>query len=127
MRYKLVIPDVPTPLNRLMSMHRGARKRLKGRFNRAVWAARCQAGIPRDYQDTPHKVHVDIEIYVSGGRGRLPDPDGQVKHLFDCLKDNGIIYDDSQKWLSWSPPVIKRDRNNPRTEVVVTPFPPFHD
>ena len=118
--YKLIIYDTPTPLNRLLTMHWAARQRVKGRFNRAVFAAVKKSGIPKDFQDIPKKIHCDAEIYVGSSRGRLPDPDAVMKHLWDSLKDNGVIYDDSQKWFSWSQPVIKRDTKNPRTVLDIT-------
>ena len=117
--YKIKIRDTPCPLNRLLAMHWGARKRIKGRFNRAVWAAVSQAKLPKDWQDPPKKVHIDMTVYWGASRGRLPDPDALIKHTWDCLKDNGVIYDDSQKWLSWSRPIIERDTDNPRTEIIV--------
>lgn len=112
---ELVIFDTPTPLNRLLSMHWAARKRVKGRFNRAVYAAVNNSTLPKEFQAVPKKIHCDTEIYIGSSRGRLLDPDAVMKHLWDSLKDNGVIYDDSQKWFSWSQPVIKRDPKNPRT------------
>ena len=120
MKYKIIIPDTPCPLNRLLSMCWGARKRVKGRFNRAVWAGVHQSDLPKGFQDVPKKVHVDTTFFWPGTRGRTPDGDNLLKHYFDSLKDNGVIHDDSQKYLSWSQPVIKRDPNNPRIEITLT-------
>lgn len=117
--YKITIQDVPANLNKLMRMHWGAQDRIKGRFNRAVWAGMHQAKFPKSYQKPPKKVHIDIAIYVGNSRGRTGDPDGFLKHLLDSLKDNGIIHDDDQKWCEWERPVVKRDVKNPRTEIEI--------
>lgn len=116
--FKLVIPDTPTSLNKLLSMHWAARKRIKDRFGVAVMIGVANSGIPADFQNPPKKIHIDTIIYVSG-RGRLPDGDNLCKHLFDSLKDNCVIHDDSQEWLSWTQPIIQRDNINPRTEIFV--------
>ena len=119
MQYKITIPETPTSLNVLLRLHWAARKRIKAMFNRAVWAGVHQSNLPKNFQENPKKVHIDITIYVANSRGRVGDGDNFLKHCLDSLKDNGVICDDDQNWLSWSQPVINRDPGNPRTEVIV--------
>ena len=116
--YKIVIPDTPVSINRLLKMHWAARGRIKNRFRAAVFLGVAQSDIPNDIQTPPRKVHIDVTIYL-GGRGKLPDPDNMTKHLFDLLQESGVIHDDHQNWLSWTPPKIERDKVCPRTEVFV--------
>lgn len=105
------IPDIPTSLNKLLRMHWAARRRIQNRFNLAVMVG--TRGVPYDFQGltSPRKVSLKITFHVAG-RGRLPDPDNLIKLLFDSLKNNGVIYDDSDKWLNWGKPKVIRGKEN---------------
>lgn len=118
LKYKITIADTPTSLNKLLRMHWAARKRIKERFGGAVFIGIMQSQIPNNFQAIPKKIKLKIKIYV-GGRGRLPDGDNLLKHLFDLLVENGVLYDDSQEWLQWTQPEILRDTINPRTVVEI--------
>lgn len=108
--YKQFIPDwVPTSTNQLLG-HWGAAARKKKLDREMIWA-HC-AHIPK----AEKKRTLRVRLYING-KGRSPDPDNIQKSLHDALKKNGLIVDDSDKWLLAMQPEIIRPALSKGTEI----------
>ncbi len=93
---KLTIPDIPPSLNKVLRMH-WAKKR--GLLRAWIWMIRTSG------------IFGNSLVAFAGGRrrvritlhhSRLYDKDnayGACKVIFDALKAEGLIMDDSAKWL----------------------------
>ena len=44
---------------------------------------------------------------------------GSLKILIDAMRDIGLIYRDSPKWLKVDKPIQKLDHKNPRVEIAI--------
>ena len=115
--YKITIQDTPTSHQTFGKLSAGAVKRLRGRFNRAARRGVFESLLPLGFQGIPKKIQIDVVVYLRSTRNRIGVNMSQV---IRALVDNGVIHDDSQRWFSWSQPVIKRDPNNPRVEITLT-------
>jgi len=93
------------------------RERLIEKWHHDVWAL---CNFSRIYPC--EKLHLDCTIYFKDKRKR--DPANFVtpldKLVFDGLTRCGIIADDSPEHLTWSVPILNTDRDNPRTEILIS-------
>jgi hypothetical protein len=106
---KLVIPEVPISLNRLLRLHWRDRQELNAAWVLFVRAAFLPNGAARS------KMRVTITLHHS----RLFDKDnayGAVKVCVDALKTWHIIRDDTAEWLDLS---VKQERCSHKTRHTV--------
>ena len=90
------VSDLPPSLNKVLRMHWRKRKALLQAW---MWMVRIALGQPLVACQT--KQRVTITLYHS----RLFDKDnayGACKVIFDALKAQGLIVDDSPEWLEAS-------------------------
>lgn len=109
----------PVPLHALWKVHKGGGGKPTPRY--AAYGKEAWAMIA---QQRPKKLKgpVTVDIFVVAPDARARDGDNLLKCLFDTLKNNGVIEDDSLKivrrhsleWMDSGPPCV----------VVVRPFEP---
>jgi hypothetical protein len=120
MRYELTIPE-PTPsLNRTQRRHWTHGYALKKRWNKLVWAARCET-IAGSYEALP-RARVTVTRYAPYPIRDRDNLYGGCKNLMDALVSNGLIQDDSSEHIdlhvrqgAWQRGAIKR------THVLIEP------
>ena len=95
-----------------------AKKRLRARLGREIRAA---IGVPA-FPVLEEKMRLRVHAYHET---RRLDPDnviGGLKVAIDAMRDVGLIWRDSEKWLVIDEPKQSIDRDNPRTVIEIGPF-----
>jgi len=114
-----IFTELPSA-NKVMRMHWAERKRLRIRLAAEIGCAYM------DQSDKPiHRRQIKRSVIVKlYRRGRRFDKDnayGAAKILIDSLRDLGLIYNDSEKWLDLSV-CQELDHENPRTVIEIKDF-----
>lgn len=112
---KLTIPVVLPSLNKLERMHWAVKKKLRKRFADEVHAAWWESGDP--VKVGPQKLRLSTTIYWKSRRLDEDNAMGSLKILIDAMRDVGLIYRDSPKWLEVVKPIQRLDHDNPRVEI----------
>lgn len=101
----------PTKSNQLVGVHYHKAAKLKKSDSKMIWAYSARI------TDKPKiKQRLTLEIHISG-RGRTPDPDAYFKSLNDALVKNGLLVDDSDKWVELAP--VKFIRGKEKKTVII--------
>lgn len=112
---KIELPvELPTP-NQLLRMHWRQRHKLKGEYTLLLKAAGANE---KRYRSGQEKRKISI---ISYRKKQMRDPDNlyfTAKILLDSIRDVGLIWDDSMKFINLSVSQ-ETDKENPRTEVIV--------
>jgi Holliday junction resolvase RusA-like endonuclease len=116
--YKVFIPSWrPKSLNSLF-VHWGKAARLKKADTQTVWAYCHQ--IPK----ATTKRLVRVKIYLTG-RQKPYDQDNCWKSLMDALVKNGLLVDDSNKWVETLPVEFIKRAFSPGTEIYLQDIEPL--
>ena len=114
---KITIPVVTPSLNELLNMNRHARTRLKKSYMAHIEGAVYDMKMTVNKLKRPKRRRLRIWSF----RKRLLDPDnfiGGTKPLTDALKELGLIWDDSTKYISLGAEQFI-DGYDPRTEIFI--------
>lgn len=90
---KITIPDCPPSLNKVLRMHWSSKRKLLN-----DWILLLRGACPRGAGLCNGRRNVKVTLHHS----RLFDKDnsyGACKVIFDALKVDGFIVDDSRQWL----------------------------
>jgi hypothetical protein len=102
--------------NEVITMNHWKAKQTKQRITWALIAALQETGWRKP------RGEFGIKMAITSFRGRLLDEDnlaGGCKLLIDAMKDTGLIFRDSPKWLH-TEFFQHIDRLNPRTEIEIS-------
>lgn len=113
----IVIPILTPSLNELLRTHRNERRKLKNMLKARILAAIYDMQMEVRKMRKPSKRIVAITSY----RKRRMDPDnftGGLKQLIDSIKELGLIWDDSPKWLDLRTEQ-RLDFHEQRTEIYI--------
>lgn len=97
----------PPSVNRLLKVHWAIANRIKKHAKAHVWHAAVVSRPPVTAATGRRRVSVRVTV---AGRGGVPDPDNILKALFDALKHNGLIVDDSATWLEIGEVTVERGK-----------------
>lgn len=93
---RFIVNDIPPSINKVLRMHWAKRFRLKD-----AWRLMIRAGFGNHPKPRPVRQKVKITLWHS----RAFDKDnayGACKVVFDAMKAEGLIVDDSSDWLDAS-------------------------
>jgi hypothetical protein len=85
-----------------------------------TWENEAHAAIRKQYlfpRLISSPVHVKAIAYI---RGPAPDLSGMTESIGDCLQ--GVVIENDRQIKSWDGSRVYRDKDNPRTEVVIKPY-----
>lgn len=121
---KFTIDGCPPSANELLRMHWAVKKRMRQRL---AWQIAAAIGIGKWPVEKARK-RLMIEIWRAPKPGkkltRRLDPDnlvGGCKILIDALRDMGLLYQDSPRWLELDEPIQHLTKENPRTTIEIVP------
>lgn len=141
---KFTLASVPPSGNQLERLARSPRarwalkKKMRARLAWEIRFALLDAGLPIPFPvranrevlellddgsvayRRPEKMRVVVRVF----RDRLLDPDNAAAGLkvhLDAMRDIGLLWNDSPKWLSLEVEQFI-DKENPRTEIEIEPF-----
>lgn len=115
---RLTIPNAVLSNNEVIKMHWAVKRATRRAYGWALQVAILESReIEPDFLYRKTRRRVKIVSY----RGRTLDPDnlsGGAKILIDAMRDLGLIFRDSKKWIILE--IDDRlDRLNPRTEIEI--------
>lgn len=125
----LTIYTLPPSLNQLERMHWAKKGRLRALFARELFyadprpkkiiyrGAHLRGMPPEMYR--PRKLRLSTTIYWKTRRLDEDNAMGSLKIIIDAMRDVGLIFRDSPKWLRVEKPVQKLDHDHPRVEIEV--------
>lgn len=96
---------VPPSANKYLRMHWAVKKKLRQGYSWSINMAlldQLKGQLDRFWRRPLPKMRVQITIYSAGVRVRRLDTDnlwGGCKPLIDAMRDDGLIKNDSPKWL----------------------------
>lgn len=109
--YKIFIPNWrPSTVNQLMNCHWAVASRMKKSDAGMLW--RYCSYIPK----AEKKRLIKIKIYLQG-KQKEADPDAYWKSLLDGLVLNGLLVDDSSKWVELMPVEYEHHAITAGTEI----------
>jgi hypothetical protein len=103
----------PSPNQR---MHWAAKKKLRETFAKEIYCG-CFEELESPLWGCPRKMILSTRIYWKTRRLDEDNAFGSLKILIDAMRDIGLIYRDSPKWLEVKKPIQMIDRENPRVEI----------
>ena len=113
----LTIQTLPPSLNRLERMHWAVKKKLRKTFAQELHHAWWESGDP--VKDGPRKMRLTTTIYWKTRRLDEDNAMGSLKIIIDAMRDVGLVYRDSPKWLEVKKPIQKLDHKSPRVEIEI--------
>lgn len=113
---RFAIGTLPPSLNQLERMHWAVKKRLRTRFAKEILYELWDDG-PYPEPSVPGKLCMSTTIYWKTRRLDEDNAMGSLKIIIDAMRDIGLIYRDSPKWLKIEKPIQMIDRVNPRVEI----------
>jgi len=101
-------------------MHWAERRRLKAVFITEIWA-NLVGGVDFPIKREQIKKKLIITLYRRGRRYDQDNAYGACKPIIDSLRDLGLIWNDSKRWLDLD---VRQelDHENPRTEIEILSF-----
>jgi Holliday junction resolvase RusA-like endonuclease len=102
----------PSPNQR---MYWAVKKKLRETFAKEIYYAWYESGSPA--WDGPRKMILTTTIYWKTRRLDEDNAMGSLKIMIDAMRDIGLIYRDSPKWLEVKKPVQMIDHEDPRVVI----------
>lgn len=121
MKYKLVIEGRLDGLNEIIGAARSSKfgsASQKKKQQAIVTGAIVECGL-RGVQ-IKHKVDVEIYFYEPNAMRDTDNIFAGMKFIFDALVNNGVLYDDSRRYIGDITPRVRTDKGRPRIEVTLT-------
>ena len=125
---RLTIHTLPPSVNQLERMHWAVKKRLRMHYAKEIRYALYS----QNYQLSsafrighlpPRKIRLSVDIYWRTRRLDEDNAMGSLKIIIDAMRDIGLIYRDSPKWLTVEKPIQGIDRKYPRVEIQLEELP----
>lgn len=117
---RFTIPRVPLSRNKLDQLHWAERHRISQLWKTEVYFAAEWSGVAPKV-----KRHVSIRVVWAKRRLDQDNLSGALKCVIDALKTNGLIFNDSPKWLTaeYTQDLVSKAGGKPRTEIAVKGLP----
>jgi Holliday junction resolvase RusA-like endonuclease len=112
-----ILTELPSA-NKLLRMHWAKRRQIKAVILTELWVQKLGQGIFNTGERKKIKKSVLITIYHRTRRFDKDNAYAAVKPVVDCLRQLGLIYNDSPRWLDLGV-CQELDHKNPRTEVEI--------
>ena len=115
---RFTICTLPPSLNQLERMHWAVKKKIRARLADEICLESGCLPEPGS-KPIPRKFRLATTIYWKTRRLDEDNAMGSLKILIDAMRDVGLIYRDSPKWLKVDKPIQKLDHKNPRVEITI--------